>query len=42
VTGHWCGVIVRNIHAPKEDKIDDRKRGYTRNYNNPEGEFARN
>jgi hypothetical protein len=23
--GHWCHVIVLNIHAPTEDKIDDVK-----------------
>jgi hypothetical protein len=21
--GHWCDIIVLNVHAPKEDKIDD-------------------
>jgi exonuclease III len=23
--GHWCDIIVLNIHAPTEDKIDDIK-----------------
>jgi hypothetical protein len=23
--GHWCDIIVLNIHAPTEDKIDDLK-----------------
>jgi hypothetical protein len=23
--GHWCDIIVLNVHAPTEDKIDDRK-----------------
>jgi exonuclease III len=23
--GHWCGIIVRTVHAPTEDKIDDVK-----------------
>jgi hypothetical protein len=21
--GHWCDIIVQNVQAPKEDKIDD-------------------
>jgi hypothetical protein len=21
--GHWCNIIVLNVHAPTEDKIDD-------------------
>jgi hypothetical protein len=21
--GHWCDIIVLNVHAPTEDKIDD-------------------
>jgi hypothetical protein len=25
VTGRWCPVIVLNVHAPTEDKIDDVK-----------------
>jgi hypothetical protein len=23
--GRWCDIIVLNVHAPKEDKIDDMK-----------------
>jgi hypothetical protein len=23
--GHWCNIIVMNVHAPTEDKIDDIK-----------------
>jgi hypothetical protein len=23
--GRWCDIIVLNVHAPKEDKIDDIK-----------------
>jgi hypothetical protein len=23
--GHWCHIIVLNIHAPTEDKLDDVK-----------------
>jgi hypothetical protein len=23
--GHWCNIIVLNVHAPTEDKIDDMK-----------------
>jgi hypothetical protein len=23
--GHWCDVIVLNVHAPTEDKSDDKK-----------------
>jgi hypothetical protein len=23
--GHWCDIIVLNVHAPTEDKIDDVK-----------------
>jgi hypothetical protein len=22
--GHWCNIIVLNVHAPTEDKIDDK------------------
>jgi hypothetical protein len=25
VRGHWCNIIVLNVHAPTEDKIDDIK-----------------
>jgi hypothetical protein len=21
--GRWCDIIIRNVHAPTEDKIDD-------------------
>jgi hypothetical protein len=23
--GHWCNIIVLNVHAPTEDKINDIK-----------------
>jgi hypothetical protein len=23
--GHWCDIIVQNVHAPTNDKIDDMK-----------------
>jgi len=23
--GHWCSIIVLNVHAPSEDKSDDSK-----------------
>jgi hypothetical protein len=23
--GHWCDIIVLNVHAPTEDRIDDLK-----------------
>ena len=23
--GHWCNIIVLNVHAPREDKSDDSK-----------------
>jgi len=26
--GHWCNVIVLNVHAPREEKIDDSKDGF--------------
>jgi hypothetical protein len=26
--GHWCDIIVLNVHAPTEDKIDDVKDGF--------------
>jgi hypothetical protein len=25
LTGHWCDIIVCNVHAPTEDKVDDIK-----------------
>jgi hypothetical protein len=25
LTGRWCDIIVLNVHAPTEDKIDDMK-----------------
>jgi hypothetical protein len=25
LTGRWCNIIVLNVHAPTEDKIDDIK-----------------
>jgi hypothetical protein len=24
--GHWCDIIVLNVHAPTQDKIDDIKK----------------
>jgi hypothetical protein len=26
--GHWCDIIVLNVHAPTEDKMDDKDRFY--------------
>jgi hypothetical protein len=26
--GHWCHIIVLNVHAPIEDKIDDVKNSF--------------
>jgi hypothetical protein len=25
IRGRWCNIIVLNVHAPSEDKIDDKK-----------------
>ena len=30
--GRWCNNIVLNVHAPIEDKIDDSKDIFTRNW----------
>jgi hypothetical protein len=27
--GHWCNIIVLNVHAPCEDKSDDRKDSFS-------------
>jgi hypothetical protein len=34
--GCWCDIIVLNVHAPKEDKIDDIKYSF---YEEPEHVF---
>ena len=26
--GHWCNIVVLNMHAPSEDKGDDSKDGF--------------
>jgi hypothetical protein len=26
--GHWCHIIVLNVHAPTEDKTDDTKNSF--------------
>jgi hypothetical protein len=26
--GHWCDIIILNVHAPTEDKIDDMKESF--------------
>ena len=26
--GHWCNIIVLNVHAPSEEKSDDSKDGF--------------
>jgi exonuclease III len=26
--GHWCDIIVLNVHTPREDKTDDVKDGF--------------
>jgi hypothetical protein len=31
--GHWCNIIVLNVHAPTEDKTDDIKSGSMKNQN---------
>ena len=31
--GRWCNIIVLNVHAPNEDKSDDLKDSFTRNWN---------
>jgi hypothetical protein len=31
--GRWCNIIVPNVHAPTEDKIDDIKTGSMKNKN---------
>jgi len=28
LSGHWSLVIILNVHAPTEDKIDDTKDGF--------------
>ena len=30
--GRWCNIIVLNVHAPREDKCDDTKDSFTRNW----------
>jgi hypothetical protein len=30
--GHWCNIIVLNVHAPSENKSDDSKDSFTRNW----------
>jgi hypothetical protein len=30
--GRWCDIIVLNVHAPTEDKCDDTKDSFMRNY----------
>jgi exonuclease III len=29
--GHWCDIIVLNVHSPTEDKDDDIKIAFTKN-----------
>jgi len=29
--GHWCYIIVLNVHAPSEEKSDDSKDSFMRN-----------
>jgi hypothetical protein len=26
--GRWCDIIIQNVHAPTEDRIDDMKDGF--------------
>jgi hypothetical protein len=33
LTGHWCHIIVLNVHGPTEDKTDDVKEASMRNWN---------
>jgi hypothetical protein len=30
--GRWCNIIVLNVHAPSEDKSDDSKNSFARNW----------
>jgi hypothetical protein len=30
--GHWCNIIVLNVHAPSEEKSDDSKESFKDNY----------
>ena len=29
--GHWCNIIVLNVHAPSEEKTDDERDSFMRN-----------
>jgi len=29
--GHWCNIIVLNMHAPSEEKSDDSKYSFMKN-----------
>jgi len=29
--GHWCNIIVLNVHAPSKEKSDDSKDSFMRN-----------
>jgi hypothetical protein len=29
--GHWCNIVVLNVHAPNEEKRDDSKDIFMRN-----------
>ena len=29
--GRWCNIIVRNVHAPSEEKSDESKDSFMRN-----------
>jgi hypothetical protein len=37
--GCWCDIIVLNVHAPTEDKIDDMKDGFVGTSHSPNTQF---
>jgi hypothetical protein len=38
--GHWCHIIVLNIHVPTEDKIDDVKDSFCKELEHVFGKFT--
>jgi hypothetical protein len=39
--GRWCGIIVLNVHAPCEDKVDDVKDSFYEEIGCVSGQFPR-
>jgi hypothetical protein len=39
--GHWCDIIVLNVHAPTEDKIDDMKDNFLEEVNHVFDKFPK-